>query len=344
LPAFLPLAAPQALALLAGRRADHDGGALFVVPVLAVSFASCRCGTLSNLVAAPVSLALLLVSAAISVGLGLIPLVGSLLAWTATALAWLLDNWATLFAGLPGSDISVPAHPLWLSLLFYLLVLLACEWFKLRGQLKPRQVAALRIVLPAMALVLLSHWLWWVLVPAPSFTALALPGCEGYIWRPATGRTILLPAHRTNAATTRTRCSAPCAFAASTAARRVLAGPGAEGDALPGYEFASLFSENRCDRNTTCDGSATADTRRDCCWGSELPGALLCQGTQWPLRQLARSARNRQFSYWSSAIGCQGRRFSKLICGPRPLKSRIDCSTPMEATSSWTASHNVGAN
>jgi len=169
------------------------GAQLFVAPVLASHFQQLSCwGLLSNLVAIPLSFAMLITGAVASIGLVHVPLLGTLLRWALLAMAWLLDGIARVFSALPLSDLAVP-HPQWWWLLaVYGLVLLAGEWIKCRQLLAPRLRALLRVAVPALAVLPLAYALHWLLVPAPELAALNLPRCEAYIWRPYTGRTVLL--------------------------------------------------------------------------------------------------------------------------------------------------------
>src|SRR5690606_130440 len=99
---------------------------LFVTPVLAASFNQFSLvGLLSNLLAVPLSLALLVCGALSSFGLSAVPVIGSVLSWIVTIMCRLLDGLATFFAGLPFSSIAVPSPPGWFIFAFYALLLLA---------------------------------------------------------------------------------------------------------------------------------------------------------------------------------------------------------------------------
>lgn len=169
------------------------GAQLFVAPVLACHFQQLSCwGLFSNLVAIPLSFAMLITGAVASIGLVHVPLIGTLLRWALLAMAWLLDGIARVFSALPLSDLAVPHPPWWWLLTVYGLVLLAGEWVKCRQLLDPRLRALLRVAVPAAAMLPLACALHWLLVPAPGLVALNLPRCEAYIWRPYSGRTVLL--------------------------------------------------------------------------------------------------------------------------------------------------------
>ncbi len=169
------------------------GAQLFVTPILAAQFQQLSLwGLLSNLLAIPLAFALLIIGGVASVGLVAVPLLGDGLRLIIHLLAWLLDGVARLFASLPGSDVAVPHPALWYILAAYALIFLAGEWIKSRGVLsKParRWIATASVSLAALLTAGLMHWL---LVPAPELVALQLPRCEAYLWRPYTGRNILL--------------------------------------------------------------------------------------------------------------------------------------------------------
>lgn len=168
------------------------GAQLFVAPVLAAHFQQLSLwGLLSNLLAIPLSFALLAVGGVASLGLAAVPLLGVLVNWLVLALTWTLDLVARLFAALPGSNVAVPHPPWWVLVVVYAFILLLGEGIKQRGRpAAGRQL--LRLALPALGLAVTGWLLWWLLVPAPEFVALYLPRCEGYIWRPYSGRTVLL--------------------------------------------------------------------------------------------------------------------------------------------------------
>jgi hypothetical protein len=66
------------------------------------------------------------------------------------------------------------------------------EWVKARGRLQARETGLLRCGLPLGAALLAGAMMWWWLVPRPELAALSLPRTEGYIWRPYSGRNVLL--------------------------------------------------------------------------------------------------------------------------------------------------------
>jgi len=169
------------------------GAQLFVAPVLAAHFQQLSLwGLISNLLAIPLSFALLAVGGLASLGLAAIPLIGTLVNWLVLALTWTLDLVARVFAALPGSNVAVPHPPWWVLGAVYAFVFLLGEGIKLRGRMAPPLRLQLRLALPALGLAAAGWWLWWVLVPAPELSVLYLPYCEGYIWRSYGGRTVAL--------------------------------------------------------------------------------------------------------------------------------------------------------
>lgn len=181
------------------------GAQLFVSPALAWQFNQLSgWGLISNLLAIPLSFILLVAGALASFGLVYVPVLGALLKWFVWGLSWTLDLIARVFASLPGSNIAVPTPPWWWVVGCYLLILLAGEWLKTAraGQavrptrqaqsLTPRQLAALRFGIPMLALALCCGVGAWLIVPRPELVVLALPRGEGYLWRSATGRSVLL--------------------------------------------------------------------------------------------------------------------------------------------------------
>lgn len=170
------------------------GAQLFVTPVLAASFNQFSLvGLLSNLLAVPLSLVLLICGALASFGLGKLPLLGSLLNWLVLVFSFLLDRLATLFGNLSFSSIAVPAPPAWFMLAFYLLILLAGEWYRNRerlsaGQLRRLQPATLCLVW------LLSAWIaGQVILPRPELSLLRLERSFAvYMDQPGTGRCVVV--------------------------------------------------------------------------------------------------------------------------------------------------------
>jgi len=168
------------------------GAQLFVAPILAVSFQQVSLwGLISNLIAIPLSFVLLAVGGLASLGLGSLPLVGPALTYFTFALCWLLDHVAGLFARLPGSDLAVPPAPLWWVAAYYLLLIVAGEWTKVRRSLGAAGHVMSQAACGVLTLVLIAGVLCWLAIPRPEFAALCLSGSEAYIWRPYTGSCIL---------------------------------------------------------------------------------------------------------------------------------------------------------
>ncbi|MEZ5338258.1 MAG: ComEC/Rec2 family competence protein [bacterium] len=196
---LMGILSPYAVGLNGWRRFLTDGllttgGAqLFVTPVLAASFHQFSLvGLLSNLLAVPLSLVLLVCGALSSFGLSALPGVGNLLNWLVGSIAGLLDGLAAFFAGLPFSSIAVPAPPGIVIAAFYLLVLLAGEWLRNRERISLRQLAVLQ---PAC---LLLGWICagWVagrlLLPSPELAVLRLERSFAvYHDNPVEGRCLL---------------------------------------------------------------------------------------------------------------------------------------------------------
>ncbi|MBN2082752.1 ComEC family competence protein [bacterium] len=169
------------------------GAQLFVAPVLAAHFHQLSLwGLFSNLLAIPLSFALLAVGGLASLGLGSIPLIGPLITWVVWGLTWLLNGVATVFAALPGGNLAVPKPPWWAIAALYGAVFLAGEWLKLREPAGTATRRLVRLGVPALAGGLLIWLMAWLAVPAPELAVLNLPMSEGYIWRPYTGRSIAI--------------------------------------------------------------------------------------------------------------------------------------------------------
>jgi ComEC/Rec2-related protein len=189
------------------------GAQLFVLPVLAAEFHQLSLwGFASNALAVPLSFALLIAGGAASLGLGALPVLSRVCDWAVGGLTWLLSAVAVLFGHLPGSDLAVPTPPWWYIAAAYGLLLGAGEWIKLRragqdppaadgpapagvaapsnaprtgtwagggGELAPALLTGL------CALAVAGGLAYWLIVPQPELAALALPGAEAYLWRPA---------------------------------------------------------------------------------------------------------------------------------------------------------------
>ena len=151
------------------------GAQLFVTPVLVASFNQFSLvGLLSNLLAVPLSLVLLICGALTSFGLGKIPLLGMLLNWLVFLFSLLLDKLATLFGGLPFASIAVPSPPVWCILAFYALVLLAGEWFRNRDKLSVERIRLLQASTIGLAW-LVGLWIAGRLIlPHPELSLLRL--------------------------------------------------------------------------------------------------------------------------------------------------------------------------
>ena len=173
------------------------GAQLFVAPVLAAHFQQLSVwGLFSNMLAIPLAFGLLVSGGALSLGLAYIPVLGDIVRLLVHVNAWLLDRVAWLFAALPGSNLAVPHPPWWWLAVFYAVVFLTGEWVKARDRLAAPTAYKLRLAVPALALALYGGVLWWLAVPHPGLTAFSLNKCEAYLWRPYTGRNILLLASR----------------------------------------------------------------------------------------------------------------------------------------------------
>ncbi len=169
------------------------GAQLFVTPVLAASFNQFSLvGLLSNLLAVPLSLVLLICGALSSFGLSALPLIGPTLNWLVMLFSLLLDRLATLFSDMPYSSIAVTSPPAWFLLAFYLLLLLAGECFRNREVLSARQLAILQPVCLLLGW-LLSGWIAmrWIL-PHPELSLLRLERSFAvYLEVPGAGRHLL---------------------------------------------------------------------------------------------------------------------------------------------------------
>jgi ComEC/Rec2-related protein len=178
-----------------GTLASTGGAQLFVAPLLASAFHQLSVwGLISNLLAIPLAFALLVGGALLSAGLGEIPLLGWLLSRVSALMCWLMDTWASWFAALPGSDIAVPHQSLWWTVVCYGLIFLLAEWFKHRESLADRTRRWLFTAACALGAVLLWPVLAWLLIPRPGLSVLALDGSQAYIWRPYTGRVVVIAA------------------------------------------------------------------------------------------------------------------------------------------------------
>ncbi len=170
-----------------------SGAQLFVAPVLAYSFHQLSLwGLLSNLAAIPTAFALLITGGLSSLGLGAIPVLGKVLTSIVYAFCWLLDWEARMFAAWPGANLAVPQPPWWWITAYFLLLLIAGEWVKNHSGLCPGHRRMLALASICCTLGLLAGVLGWWLIPRPELSALALPGCEAYIWRPYSSQTLLL--------------------------------------------------------------------------------------------------------------------------------------------------------
>jgi ComEC/Rec2-related protein len=169
------------------------GAQLFVAPILLAKFNPLSgWGVASNLIAIPLAFALLIAGGLASLGLGGIPLLGTILTWVVWALAWTLNNIAALFAALPGSNLSVPTPPGWWLALLYAVLLTAGEWVKHNHRLGERARYLLNMGAVAAGVLLTAPVLAWWILPRPGLTALALEGGEAYLWRSAAGRSVLI--------------------------------------------------------------------------------------------------------------------------------------------------------
>ncbi len=169
------------------------GAQLFVAPMLLAKFHQLSVwGMASNLIAIPLAFALLIAGGLASLGIGAIPLLGTLLTWAVWALAWLLNGVAAVFSALPGSNLAVPAPPGWWILLLYAAILTAGEWIKYNRRLGERTRLALNWGALAACLLLAAPVLAWWILPRPGLAALALEGGAAYLWRSASGRAVLI--------------------------------------------------------------------------------------------------------------------------------------------------------
>jgi ComEC/Rec2-related protein len=190
-----PLAAPWGrLPRHAAQTLATTGGAqLFVAPVLAYSFQQLSLwGLLSNLVAIPTSFALLIAGGVCSLGLSAVPVIGVMGSWIVYGLCFALDWEARLFAALPGSNLAVPQPTWWWIAAYYTLLLLAGERAKSKGEPPSWLSKGFAIGAVALPLLLITGVLKWQLIPQPELSALALPNCEAYLWRPYNGSTYLI--------------------------------------------------------------------------------------------------------------------------------------------------------
>lgn len=178
---------------MAQTLATTSGAQLFVAPVLASSFHQLSLwGLLSNLAAIPTAFALLVAGGLCSLGLGAIPVLGQALTYTVLAFCWLLDWEARAFAALPGSNLAVPQLPWWWIAAYFALLFIVGEWIKNRKVLSASTRRALAVSGTGCVLLLAAGILSWWLVPRPELSALALPHCEAYLWRPYSCETYLL--------------------------------------------------------------------------------------------------------------------------------------------------------
>ncbi|MCB1219666.1 MAG: ComEC family competence protein [Planctomycetales bacterium] len=170
------------------------GAQLFVTPVLAASFNQFSLvGLFSNLLAVPLSLALLVCGALSSFGLSALPGVGTVLSWIVTILCRLLDGLATFFAGLPFSSIAVPSPPAWAIVTFYALVLLAGEWYRNREELSVRQLMLLQPACLLLGWIVIGWIAMRSILPHPQLAVLRMDRSFAvYYDNPASGRTLLV--------------------------------------------------------------------------------------------------------------------------------------------------------
>lgn len=175
-----------------GILVSTGGAQLFVAPLVASSFHQFSAwGMASNLVAIPAAFALLINGTLLSLGVGMIPLVGKLLGWSCLAISWFLNYWAGLFAALPGSSVAVPHQPLWWTLSYYALIFILVEQLKYGRLPNHWQRSTCFALSLALGLLLVGTTLSWLLVPKPGLTTLSLKKGEAYIWRPFTGQTVV---------------------------------------------------------------------------------------------------------------------------------------------------------
>ena len=183
---------PRWKAWVVGILVSTGGAQLFVAPLVAASFHQLSLwGLASNLVAIPAALVLLITGTLLSLGAGMIPLIGDILSWGCLAISWFLDVWAGLFAALPGSAVVVPHQPLWWTVAFYALVFILVEYAKYAILVDNRLRHYCFALALALCLTLAGSILNWLLVPKPSLIALRLQKGEAYLWRPYTGRTVV---------------------------------------------------------------------------------------------------------------------------------------------------------
>lgn len=177
-----------------GQALVTTGGAqLFVAPLLITQFQQLSLwGLLSNLIAIPLSLLLLICGGLASLGLQLVPLLGPALRYCVWGLSWALNEVAALFARLPGANLAVPHPPLWWLVAAYALIIIAGEWIKQRGKVSNAAWPAVRWAFAGALALCFAGTLWWWIVPQPELVALALPRGEAYLWRAGSGRSVLL--------------------------------------------------------------------------------------------------------------------------------------------------------
>jgi ComEC/Rec2-related protein len=170
------------------------GAQLFVTPVLAASFNQFSLvGLLSNLLAVPLSLLLLICGALASFGLGKLPLLGPALNWLVFVFSYLLDRLASLFGNLSFSSIAVPAPPVWFLLAFYALALLAGEWFRNRDRLSQWQLRRLQPATLCLAWILFAWIAGQLILPHPELSLLRLERSFAiYLDQPGTGRYLVV--------------------------------------------------------------------------------------------------------------------------------------------------------
>jgi len=169
------------------------GAQMFVAPLLAAGFQQVSLwGFFSNLIAIPTAFALLITGGIASLGVSAVPYLGWVLSQAVTGLCWFLDHIASFFAALPGSNLAVPSLPLWWIAGFTGMLLLIGEWIKALPVISEQAVKAARASAIAAALLLSAGALWWLMVPRPGLCVLALPGGEAYLWRPLSGKAVLI--------------------------------------------------------------------------------------------------------------------------------------------------------
>lgn len=169
------------------------GAQLFVFPLLAAHFQQLSIwGLLSNLAAIPLAFLLLLVGGLASIGLAAIPGLGLLLRYGVWALAWTLDQVATLFAALPGANLAVPHPPWWWLAAAFVLFISIGEAIKLWGNWGVLELRLLRLQFATALILLVPATIWWLVVPRPQLAVLALNNCEAYLWQPYSGGSYLI--------------------------------------------------------------------------------------------------------------------------------------------------------